>query len=236
VDQLTERIAKTSRFTLIAKVATDDARQTGPARIISLSQDPAHRNFVLGQQGSDLVFRLSTPLTEENHIEPQLIAPNVFSTNRLRQLIITYDGSTLLVYIDGARNRFSLELTPGAAAWSTLLPIMNASQMKTYKAMYYALLFFPAGVLAAVPTRHLPMRHQFQPLVTAAKVVLPSIALEGILVAVSGKAANWQNLLLSLFFTLDAMIVFKRLSHRSALNASVKVTACCLGGLALFTT
>jgi outer membrane protein assembly factor BamB len=50
---------------------TDDARQTGPARILTFSSDPYHRNFTLGQEGDRVVFRLRTPETGENGMNPE---------------------------------------------------------------------------------------------------------------------------------------------------------------------
>ena len=60
---LAQRLRATNGFTLRIRCATDDANQDGPARIVSNSFSPLLRNFTLGQQGADLVFRLRTPLT-----------------------------------------------------------------------------------------------------------------------------------------------------------------------------
>ena len=61
-EYLTRRIAATSQFTIGIVVATDDTIQTGPARIISLSEDISHRNFTLGQSGSRLDLQASHSL------------------------------------------------------------------------------------------------------------------------------------------------------------------------------
>ena len=42
--------------------------QTGPARIVSLSADTGAQNFTLGQEGSDIEFRLRTPVSGRNGI------------------------------------------------------------------------------------------------------------------------------------------------------------------------
>lgn len=143
---LTQEIREANQFTLSANVATADTTQTGPARIVSLSRDPDHRNFTLGQEGSHLVFRLRTPLTGENGMQPELIAPNVFATSDLRHVVITYDGSLLRLFVDGVRHSRSLELIPGVTLFSYLFPL-NAYDMKGYQALYYGVIFIPLGCL-----------------------------------------------------------------------------------------
>lgn len=81
---LTQRIIETSQFTLSLTVATNDTIQTGPSRIVSLSANRYHRSFTLGQQRSEFIFRLRTPLTGENGINPQLAVPDVFSITKPR--------------------------------------------------------------------------------------------------------------------------------------------------------
>jgi len=79
---LIQRIIELSQFTSSLMVATSDTIQTGPSRIVSLSANRYHRNFTLGQERSDLIFRLGTPLTGENGINPQLVVPDVFSITK----------------------------------------------------------------------------------------------------------------------------------------------------------
>lgn len=61
-----QRITTTQRFTVFARLRVDDLNNSGPARIVSLSQDPALRDFTLGQDGRDLVLRVRTPHTTLN--------------------------------------------------------------------------------------------------------------------------------------------------------------------------
>ncbi|MFQ5965700.1 MAG: hypothetical protein ACE5KZ_15615, partial [Candidatus Scalinduaceae bacterium] len=48
---MSERIATTSQFTMDIKLSTDETKQSGLARIISLSEDPYKRNFTIWQIG-----------------------------------------------------------------------------------------------------------------------------------------------------------------------------------------
>ena len=96
--ELSRRLQKACRFTLSIKLSTEDTDQRGPARIVTLSKDPGHRNFTLGQQGPDFVFRLRTPLTGLNGVMPELVVPGIFDRTDFQTLVITYDGATLRLY------------------------------------------------------------------------------------------------------------------------------------------
>ena len=60
---LYDRLIAGEGLTLELWVRTASAEQGGPARILSYSLDPWHRNFTLGQEGSALVTRLRTSQT-----------------------------------------------------------------------------------------------------------------------------------------------------------------------------
>jgi len=94
---LVRRLRKTNAFTLRVECATDDTNQDGPARIVSNSLSPFLRNFTLGQQGSDLVFRLRTPDTGANGYPLEIYVPGVFGDREAHEILVTYDGATLLV-------------------------------------------------------------------------------------------------------------------------------------------
>jgi len=209
---LTRRIKKTSQFTLVATVTTGDTEQQRTTRIVSLSANPNRRNFTLAQLGSDLVFRLRTPLTGENGTDPQLVVPNIFSTMDSQNLVITYNGSILNVYVNGERKPQTLELTPGAAAISYFLDL-DLSSMRTYKILYYAIIFIPLGILLSLAARMLKLQIPIQILVISGCVLLSSIMLEGILVSVSGRSIKFENLLLSTMFTFVPLVVFRFLRY-----------------------
>lgn len=145
-EYLTQRISETSQFTIRLTVATADTMQSGPARIITLSKDPSLRNFTLGQEKNDLVFRLRTPLTGKNGFYPQIVVADIFSSPKPRNLIITYDGSTLYVYVDGMENSHAFEFSPISTLVSYVFPI-GSYGMKFFKILYYVLVFAPIGIL-----------------------------------------------------------------------------------------
>lgn len=192
---MSQRICETSQFTLSTTVATTDTAQTGPARIISLSSDGSHRNFTLAQQGTHLVFRLRTPVTGENGVPPELIVPNIFTDTNPHHIVITYSGGVLQLYTDELQNSHSFDL--------------NELGPKSYKILYYELIFIPLGSLLALIATISKGRFIFYILLMYGGVLLPSLILEGILASGSGRSISLENLLLSILIMAGTMLIFK---------------------------
>ncbi len=207
---LSERIRETSQFTIITTVATADTDQTGPARIISLSADSLLRNFTLGQQGSDLDLRIRTPMTGANGADTKLSIPGIFADTQPHQIVITYSGATIQVYVDKSQNAYSLNLLE-------LVP-------KEQKIFYYGLTFIPLGLCLALLTTLAKRKLTFNKLLLASGILLPSLILEGILVNDSGKSLSLKNLLLGILFTAGTTLILRwrasMVLRKAALNRS----------------
>ena len=195
VTSLSKSIGETSKFTISTILTTTQTEQTGPARIISLSGDSLRRNFTLGQQGSDLVFRVRTPLTGANASDVKLDVPNVFNDKKPHQIVITYSKSSLIIYVDSIANIHTLNLLD-------LIP-------KEKRFFYYGLTFIPFGLCLALLTTLARRKINFYRLMLPAGILLPSLILEGILVQESGKDISLKNLFLGILFTAGTMIVLK---------------------------
>lgn len=63
VKDLSERLQETSQLSIRLSMATEDLDQVGPARILTISEDPYLRNLTFGQEGDDLVMRFRSPLS-----------------------------------------------------------------------------------------------------------------------------------------------------------------------------
>lgn len=87
-------------ITIDISLTSNKINQTGPARIISYSYGNNLRNFTLGQQGEDLIFRLRTNNSNFNGL-PEIVAKNVFSELNHLRIIITYDFTEYRIYING---------------------------------------------------------------------------------------------------------------------------------------
>ncbi|MBW4634196.1 MAG: VanZ family protein [Iphinoe sp. HA4291-MV1] len=192
---LSKRIRETSQFTIMTTVATANIAQTGPARIISLSGDSLHRNFTLGQQGTNLDLRLRTPMTGANGADTKLTIPGIFADTNLHHIVITYSGATIQVYVDKSQNSYSLNLLE-------LFP-------KEQKIFYYGLTFIPLGICLALLTTLAKRKLTFNRLLLPSGILLPSLILEGILVSNSGKSISLKNLLLGILFTSGTTLILR---------------------------
>jgi hypothetical protein len=92
---------KQSQFTLLVSMRTGNLEQTGPARIVTYSQDAANRNFTLGQIHNTLTFRLRTPASGSNGTNPALYSGPVLSLDHTSFVAAVYDGRISSLYVDG---------------------------------------------------------------------------------------------------------------------------------------
>lgn len=194
VKLINQRISQTSEFTIITTVASASLNQKGPARIISVSGDPMHRNFTIGQDHKDLALRLRTPITGQNGSDINLSVPNVFVDTNQHRIIITYAKGKIRVIIDKPENVYSFNL----------LELYPNSQ----KVFAYAVTFIPLGLYLTVLTI-MVRRKAFNVILLISGVVLPSLIIESILIHASDKSFSLVNLALGIFFTACTALVFK---------------------------
>jgi hypothetical protein len=97
---LTNAILSSEAFTIEAWVRPLSEDQGGPARIVSLSENAYFRNFTLGQQNADLVFRVRNGINGENGRNRELHSRGALGT-KLQHIIATYDHGVSSVFRDG---------------------------------------------------------------------------------------------------------------------------------------
>jgi hypothetical protein len=202
VSTLSSRLEQTSQFTLGVVIKTGSVDQQGPARIVSVSLDTGKRNFTLGQQDGDLVFRMRTPMTEENGARPELTVPGVFADNLEHRIVVTYGDSTVRVFVDGVASSHLLTFNAGTAAYAILFEKRNVNWTSVYDAIYQALVFLPVGVLAALFLVRRAGLGSFSPPLRAIMVVLLAPALEGLAAMARGGSFRWHTAALGAAFTL----------------------------------
>jgi hypothetical protein len=175
-------------FSLRVSSIASDIRQTGPARIVSNSPNISVRNFTFGQQGSNLVFRLRTAATGLNGARPEIVVPDVFASGQPRDVLVSYDGASVLVAAAHSNVVRRTDFTPGAtlALAMTSLPIRSAD-LPYLHAIYLAGLFLVPGVIVAA-LGHTPRGRL---MLGVAWLVPFVLVLEATLVMVSGKAFTW---------------------------------------------
>jgi VanZ like family/Concanavalin A-like lectin/glucanases superfamily len=96
-----QTLVKKNQLTLLIWFRTNDLNQTGPARIVTYSQDPRYRNFTLGQIRNTLTFRVRTPASGLNGSNPPLYTGPVLFSNRDTFVAAVYDGRISRLYVAG---------------------------------------------------------------------------------------------------------------------------------------
>ena len=151
------------------------------------------RNFTLGQQGADLVIRLRTPQTGLNGSPLETIVDGVFATPSGRDIIVTYDGATLMAAVAQTNRVIRTELTPATALAPASGPLTSASlrsdQLHIANIAYVASLFVVPGLLIATLGRG----RRDQLVLFGADLLATTVMLEATLVVASGRPFGWVN-------------------------------------------
>jgi hypothetical protein len=94
--KVTTAVGRSGAITIEAWVTPTDDSQAGPARIVTLSQDPGRRSFTLGQDRDGYEVRLRTTATAENGL-PGLATAD----HGMRHVQATRDanGSYAMIYV-----------------------------------------------------------------------------------------------------------------------------------------
>jgi VanZ like family/Concanavalin A-like lectin/glucanases superfamily len=101
--KLYDTLVSRNQLTLVVLMRTNNLEQTGPARIVTYSQDAFSRNFTLAQIRDTLTFRLRTPSSGPNGANPALYTGPVLKLNTPAFVVAVYDGRFSNLYVDGKR-------------------------------------------------------------------------------------------------------------------------------------
>jgi len=88
--RIAEAIRKSREITIEAWVRPADTKQSGPARIVTLSKDTGERNATLGQDGDRFEVRFRTTRTSTNGM-PAVNSPRGTATTTLTHVVYTRD-------------------------------------------------------------------------------------------------------------------------------------------------
>ncbi len=186
--EIAYRLGKSNAFTIHLACATDDIHQSGPARIVSNSLDAYFRNFTVAQVNGNMVFRLRTPHNGLNGARPEVIIRGVFATDRRREILVTYDGGTLLAAVANSGRVQRTDLTPGSSlALAITGGEVSARELRAANLLYLTVLFLVPGLVVGLsgPT------HRSRWMAGLIWAPAFSVLLEGTLVLASGRAYDW---------------------------------------------
>jgi glycopeptide antibiotics resistance protein len=191
---LIDDIRKTNQFSLHLICAAAQPR-AGNGHIISISRSPWFSDLTVRQEESSLVFWFRSPLSIKRAILAWYV-PNVFTDSQQRDILYSYDGADLVLYINGRKIRRPYRLGPGTAL-ARLLHQVRPAELEGYNDIYYALVFFPVGIILGLAEPHIRPSNVAVLLAVALEFLLPVFLLEFILVRVSGRPISTWNLCLS---------------------------------------
>jgi VanZ family protein len=194
---LAARLQRTDQFAIhiVCEAAGDDPSY---GQIVSISQAPTLTNLTMRQEGTDLEFWFRTPLSAR-HAQLPWYVPNVFRANQARNILYSYDGSSLYLYMDGKLTG-PYRLGPGAAL-AHMIRRIRTNELEGYRDIYYALMFFPAGVVLGIAARG-ALEDAPGWLWIALLLIVPAVLFEVLLVMVSGRAFSPEGLALSILLSL----------------------------------
>ncbi|MCI0515239.1 VanZ family protein [candidate division KSB1 bacterium] len=119
--------------------------QTGPARLVSLSANTNQRNFMLGQAGASLNFRMRTPLTGDNGARVDFFSQQPVLKPQIQHVIALFNHGVEQIYVDGQL------LNESVYAISNYFPfLLGFGEGKLGKMCLGFLLLFPLGWLTQI--------------------------------------------------------------------------------------
>lgn len=215
VPNLVQDLRNSNQFAI--RIVCTPAKTNGvDARILSISQPSGVADLNVRQEGAALVFWFRSGISAK---KSQLVwhIPEVFRVAETRDFLYSYDGADLSLYIDGKLRPTHYELGPGAAL-AVFLRRIKPPELAGYNYIYYALVFFPGGVLLGMAARRWPAGEVANYLTFGAVILVIPLLLESLLVLGSGRRFSLGNVVLSivLFIGGSLWINADRLKTRSA--------------------
>lgn len=199
VSALVANVQRTNQFSLRV-LCRPDSVLVKTSRIVFLAQLPAPVDLELAQKGTSLIFMFRNPLSANR---PRLAwdAPNAFASNQLRNLLLSYDGSRLSLYVNGNKEGRPYRLDPGT---SLALPVrrIKSGELEGYHDIFYAIVFFPPGCLLGLGWRRLASQAGLRFALMLLGILVAPVLFE-ICLAFGGSASLWLgNIALSMLLVL----------------------------------
>jgi VanZ like family len=198
VSALVENIRRTGQFSM--RVVCKPSQVAGiDGRIVSISDASPLGDLELRQDGARLVvwFRNSVLLKW-----PHLVwsRSDVFVAQQTRDILVSYDGLALSIYIDGKHQPGNYEFGPGTSL-AKLVHRGRTSELIGYRYVFYAIVFWPAGCFLGLASRKLVLPvSRF--LLMILGTLLPSFFFEILIVRLSGRPISPGSVALSAILIL----------------------------------
>lgn len=126
--KVTTAVKQSGELTIEAWLKPSESRQSGPARIVSLSSDASQRNVTLGQDGSRFDVRLRTTSTSTNGI-PSVATPEEMAKLTLTHLVYARNkAGDVRIYMNG-KEVAAQKVAGDLSGWSDDFHLSLANEM-----------------------------------------------------------------------------------------------------------
>ena len=203
VAELVNNLKLTNHFS-IRVVLRPPAEVGNPSgSIVSISQPSGLSDVYLRQENANLVFWFRNPLSVRRPALAWNIS-NLLTVNRTRDILFSYDGSDIRLYVDGKKFQ-DHSMGPGAALASFFRHIKQ-TELNGYTDLYYAAVFFPAGGLLGIALTR-PFWRQFQlSALLVFTALLSPLLLDWILMRTDRRSFSMNNVALSACMTIMGIL------------------------------
>jgi hypothetical protein len=117
-----------STLKIVLEIRPASQHQSGPARILTISQDPYYRNLTIAQEGTALIVRLRTPITSLNGT-PAFHIEDVFTHSQLWRIEIHIGPDEIQIWINKV-SRLSVSLPARAlSVWANNYGLALGNEM-----------------------------------------------------------------------------------------------------------
>jgi hypothetical protein len=196
-------------LTVEAWIAPAEVSQTGPARIVSYSVNADRRNFTLGQQNREIVFRLRTPVSGLNGTEPALRTDDAPITLDPEHVLVTFRDGAETLYVNGkAHTSVSFQ------SHESLSDMIAQTVGKRFKWLIYSVLVFPLGVLTTLLYGH--QKLEWIRVASFATAFAALVAIHILRPLILGESFEPLFLPVAAMTVLAAVLLFSRSTDRSA--------------------
>jgi glycopeptide antibiotics resistance protein len=203
VARLVKDFQETKKFSVRVVCAPAEVKGSD-GRIVSISQGQGLVNLAVRQEDANLVFWFRNPLSVRRALLAWSI-PDIFVVHQNRDILFSYDGSNLSLYIDGKKNPRIYQLTPGTGL-AQLFRRIKTSELEGYNYIYYALLFIPGGSLIGIAARRITMQNLNPALALVIGLLIPAIFFELMLIWISGRMFSFVNIVLSILLAISGSL------------------------------
>jgi len=195
VSKLADAVQKANQFSLRVVCIPSDLPFLG-GRIVSIVQESGAVDLHLDQMTTRLGFWFRTPLSAGHPLLAWSV-PDTFVAGEPRDILFSYDGSNLSLFVDGVKNPDVYMLGPGAR-FAELIRTPRGAELEGYNYIYDALIFSPAGMLVGLAAFRKNLRNVAEYLLFAIGFLLPPYVYERILSHVSGRPNSLESVFLCL--------------------------------------